>query len=111
MWAASVIGFVAMLLDTWPTASIIVTRWAAARVGSRGNHDVEPSCMACIATSGGFDGSPAASTWVRPNEVSRPTPSRAWCLRPRLRRRAGSTRRVRHPTEKPRFQQLWRPPE
>ena len=26
--------------------------------------------MPCIAISGGFDGSPAASTWVRPNEVS-----------------------------------------
>jgi len=65
-----VVGFVAMLLDTWPIASIIVTRWAAARVGSRGNHDVEAICMPCMATSGGFDGSPAARTWVRPNEVS-----------------------------------------
>jgi Pyruvate/2-oxoacid:ferredoxin oxidoreductase delta subunit len=44
-WFALVIGFVAMLLVKSPTTSIIVTRWAAVRVGSRGNHGTHAGCL------------------------------------------------------------------
>jgi hypothetical protein len=51
-------------------ASIIVTLWVAARTGRNGTHDVELIDDPWSATSGGFDGSPALSTCVRPNDVS-----------------------------------------
>jgi hypothetical protein len=50
--------------------SIIVTLWVAARMGRSGIHDVELIDDPWSATSRGFDGSPAVSTWVRPNAVS-----------------------------------------
>ena len=65
-----VIGLVAMLLPGSPIASIIVTLWVAAREGSIGTHIVELIPDPWSATSGGFDGSPALSTCVRPNDVS-----------------------------------------
>ena len=64
------VGFVAMLLPASSMASIIVTLWVAARMGRSGTHMVELADDPWSATSGGFDGSPASSRCVRPNDVS-----------------------------------------
>ncbi|MCV7278660.1 hypothetical protein H7J88_03225 [Mycolicibacterium flavescens] len=57
--ALFVVALIAMLLPASSIASIMVTLWVAVRTGKCGIHIVELIDDPWIATSGGFDGSPA----------------------------------------------------
>lgn len=60
---------VATLLFISPMASSIRTWCDTVSAGSSGSHIVELIAAPWSATSGGFDGSPAVSTWVVPKDV------------------------------------------